>query len=173
MRRRLQRSSDTRSSRVIPAKAGIQGLNGSRATQKLGAGGSAPAPWVTFFARAKKVTKESTARMARRLPSLLAGIGRSPTRRALGNAPRAQTRGSLSPIPAARLGRAIRGLENTSACQLEVVCSPPRVASRAPNEAASFRESSDRARAALWAAGELGERPADARRAGNRAVCAR
>jgi hypothetical protein len=33
------------------------------------------------------------------------------TRRALYNAPRAQTRGSLLPIPAAMLGRAIRGLE--------------------------------------------------------------
>jgi hypothetical protein len=29
-------------------------------SQQLIAGGSAPAPWVTFFARAKKVTKEST-----------------------------------------------------------------------------------------------------------------
>jgi hypothetical protein len=28
--------------------------------ENLIAGGSAPAPWVTFFARAKKVTKEST-----------------------------------------------------------------------------------------------------------------
>jgi hypothetical protein len=36
----------------------------TRATQKLCAGGSAPAPWVTFFARAKKVTKESTPRAA-------------------------------------------------------------------------------------------------------------
>jgi hypothetical protein len=49
---------------VIPAKAGIQALNGiarfARDSQKLFAGGSAPAPWVTFFARAKKVTKEST-----------------------------------------------------------------------------------------------------------------
>jgi len=54
---------------VIPAKAGIQTLNGiartARDTQPLCAGGSAPAPWVTFFARAKKVTKERTARMTR------------------------------------------------------------------------------------------------------------
>jgi hypothetical protein len=51
---------------VIPAKAGIQVVNDQKPPlaafdfEKLIAGGSAPAPWVPFFARAKKGTKEST-----------------------------------------------------------------------------------------------------------------
>jgi hypothetical protein len=106
----------THESPVIPAKAGIQVLNGiarlARDTQKLIAGGSAPAPWVTFFARAKKVTKESTppdgatapcaSRRSRRAPQL---AGRQ--LRASGS----NTRRATPPIPAARLGRAIRGIE--------------------------------------------------------------
>ena len=50
--------------RVLLRPGQQQALNGiarvTRDSQKLCAGGSAPAPWVTFFARAKKVTKEST-----------------------------------------------------------------------------------------------------------------
>ena len=50
--------------RVLLHPGQQQALNGiarfARDSQKLYAGGSAPAPWVTFFARAKKVTKEST-----------------------------------------------------------------------------------------------------------------
>jgi hypothetical protein len=78
---------DPRVLRVIPAKAGIQALNGiarlARDSQKLCAGGSAPAPWVTFFARAKKVTKESTPPDGA-IPSLRFSpeSARAPTRRA-------------------------------------------------------------------------------------------
>ena len=63
---------------------------------------------VSFFARAKKETKESTPRMARHLPVLLAGIGARLNSPGAHYAPRAQTRGSLLPIPAAMLGRVIR-----------------------------------------------------------------
>src|SRR3989344_2061146 len=49
----------------------------------------------------------------------------------------------------------------------------PVGASRAPSQAGSLRETFDRARGAYFAPGELGERPAVARRAGNRAYFAR
>jgi len=65
------------------------------------------------------------------------------------------------------------GIENPSGPRLELVCYPPRVASRAPSKAGGRRETFDRARGALHAPGELGERPAEARRAGDRASCAR
>src|SRR3989344_5905018 len=52
-------------------------------SQKLFAGGSAPAPWVTFLCLSKeKSPKEMTPRSRRRLPALLAGIGARLTRRA-------------------------------------------------------------------------------------------
>jgi hypothetical protein len=55
----------THESHVIPAKAGIQALNGiarfARDSQKLCAGGSAPAPWVPFLCSCQeKEPKEST-----------------------------------------------------------------------------------------------------------------
>ena len=45
-------------------------------------------------------------------PALLAGIGARLNSPGAKYAPRAQTRGSLLPIPAAMLGRAIRGFEH-------------------------------------------------------------
>ena len=69
---------------------------------------------VSFFARAKKETKESTSRMARKPHCASRRNRRSPNSPGAQYAPRAQTRGSLSPIPAAMLGRAIRGFENTA-----------------------------------------------------------
>jgi hypothetical protein len=66
---------------VIPAEARIQALNRTalraRDSEQRCAGGSAPAPGVPFFARAKKGTKESTPRSLRRPNN-----GRSPARRA-------------------------------------------------------------------------------------------
>jgi hypothetical protein len=148
----------------MPAKAGIQYVNGiarfARDLKSVIAGGSAPAPWVTWtrtipgprpagrlhlskfdpiefvFARAKtilpeaklgahsapagpapgtaraKVTKESTPPDGA-TPSLRFSpeSALASTRRALRCAPRAQTRDSLLPIPAAMLGRDIRGLK--------------------------------------------------------------
>jgi len=81
------------------------GARARRATKKLCAGGSAPAPWVTFFARAKKVTKESTPQSLHRAdiarsPALLTKPGARITRRALGNAPRARSKVSRR-LPAA------------------------------------------------------------------------
>jgi len=95
----LQRLSDERFLLVIPAKAGIQGVNGSRAlraTQKLCAGGSAPAPWVTFFARAKKVTKESTPPERATPSSVPRPTGRSTNSPGAKYAPRARTRSRLT-----------------------------------------------------------------------------
>jgi len=73
-----------------------------RATQKLCAGGSAPAPWVPFFARAKKGTKESTPQPLRRpnngrSPARLASAGRSPNSPGANYAPRARSKVSRQP----------------------------------------------------------------------------
>jgi len=109
---------------VTPAKAGVQALNGiarvARDSENLIAGGSASAPWVTFFASAKKFTKESTfpgrreyplrfAPRARRSPD-----GTSLSRRATRAIPRAPLR-ALRPR-LAMLGRAMRG-EKEHPCQ--------------------------------------------------------
>jgi len=67
---------------------------------------------VSFFAHAKKETKESTSRMARLLLALLAGIGARFNSPGAKYAPRAQTRGSLLPIPAAMLGGGYGDLKN-------------------------------------------------------------
>ena len=103
---------------VIPAKAGIQALNGSRApraTQKHNCGWLRPCALGYFsLLMQRKVTKRNTPRMARLLPALLAGIGARLNSSGAKYVPRAQTRGSLPPIPAAMLGRAIRGFENTA-----------------------------------------------------------
>jgi hypothetical protein len=149
---------------VIPAEAGIQVLNGSRApraTQKLIAGGSAPAPWVTFFARAKKVTKETRPRMARLPLALLAGPRRAPqlAGRKI-RAPGSNTGRATSPGTGCDARRAIRG-EKEHPCQgSRWVGSPPVSRTEHRSEAGGSREPFDRARAALLAAGELGERPA-------------
>jgi len=99
--------------------------------------------------------------------------------RALTNSSAAEQRGSTrtgarltAPARTAMLGGGY-GIENPSGPRLELVCYPPRVASRAPSKAGGRRETFDRARGALHAPGELGERPAEARRAGDRASCAR
>jgi len=77
----------------------------TRTVQTLIAGDSAPAPWGPFLLFGqKKWTKEKVARMARHLPLLLAGIGARLNSPGANYAPRAQTRGSLLPIPAAMLG---------------------------------------------------------------------
>ncbi len=163
---------------VIPAKAGIQALNGiarlARDSQKLLAGGSAPAPWVTFFARAKKVTKESTP------PD-----GATPSLRFSPESALASTRRALT----TRLGlkheaRFSRFQLRCSGAPYGVLKTPPRTglrwvaqtpvgASRAPSQAGSFRETLVEPEARSPAPGELDERPAEARRAGNRTVYVR
>ncbi len=142
---------------VIPAKAGIQALNGiarlARDSQKLLAGGSAPAPWVTFFARAKKVTKESTP------PD-----GATPSLRFSPESALASTRRALT----TRLGlkheaRFSRFQLRCSGAPYGVLKTPPRTglrwvaqtpvgASRAPSQAGGIRETFDRARGALFSA---------------------
>jgi len=90
------------------------------------AGGSAPTPWVTFFARAKKVTKESTPRDGATSPCASRRHRRAPQlasrqQRGLGS----NTRRANTPIPAAMLGRAIRGGEQpTSVWYAEVFSTP-------------------------------------------------
>jgi hypothetical protein len=142
---------------------------------KLGAH-SAPAGPAPRMARVKE-TKESTPRMAQRLPRLRGfGSRAAPTRHPVA-AGQAQT--SLSaPLRALAqsltgLGRAIRVLKTPPSEGLRWVAPVPVGASRAPSEAGCFRETFDRARGALFALGELGERTAEARRAGDRAYFAR
>jgi len=100
---------------VIPAKAGIQALNGSRALRAISKPncGSPHRRRVSFFARAKKETKESTPRMARKPHCASRRNRRSPNSPGAKYAPRAQTRGSLLPIPTAMLGRAIREVKTS------------------------------------------------------------
>ena len=93
----------------FPCEAGIQALKmvsrAWRAISKAMCGWLRPRTLGGFLLFGqKKATKEKAARSRRLLPALLAGIGARLTRRALNNAPRAQTRGSLLPIPAAMLG---------------------------------------------------------------------
>ena len=80
---------------VIPAKAGIQVLNGSRAMRAISTAncGSPHRGRVSFFARAKKETKESTPRMAQPFPLRLRLRGKAqgahpcaPVRAATGSA---------------------------------------------------------------------------------------
>ncbi len=116
MTRHSPRLSDARFSLVIPAKAGIQGVNGSRALRAISnrfcvACGDAYL-WVadprqvTFLCLSKeKSPKERTPRSARKPLAFLAPPGARPTRRALYDAPRAQTRSRLNtPGGAAVLG---------------------------------------------------------------------
>ena len=94
---------------VISAKAEIQDVNGvARQARELKSYVRvAPPlhPGLPFFARAKKGNRKKARPGAAEYPlrfspeSALAS-----TRRALNNPPRAQTRGSLLPIPAAMLG---------------------------------------------------------------------
>jgi len=72
---------------VIPATAGIQVLNGiarsARDSQNLYAGGSAPAPWMTFLcARKEKSPKESAPGWRDISPCFSPESARAPTRRA-------------------------------------------------------------------------------------------
>ncbi len=121
----------------------------------------------------EKRPKERAPRSRRRLPALLGKIGARLTRRALNNAPRAQTRGSLLPIFPAMLGGGYGVLKAPPREGRRWFAPIPVGASRAPSEAGSRRETFDRARGAYCAPGELGERPAEARRAGDRAMLAR
>jgi hypothetical protein len=116
---------------------GFKGYRALRArSQNLIAGGSAPAPWVTFLCLSKEKRPKERHPGWREYPlcfspkSALASTRRAHAPGARRSAarpfggmevhrtsmntppyPRAQTRGSLLPIPAAMLGRAIRGLE--------------------------------------------------------------
>ena len=180
---------------VIPEKAGIQGVNGiarlARDSKNLIAGGSAPAPWVPFFARAKKGTKESTFPGWRTIILASAALGPALTRRdilsrepAAGILPAALRALAQS---LAGLGCAIRGWKTPPSDGLSWVVDLPVVASRAPSKAEGSREPFERAQGAkmydktserseqgyIFAPGELGERPAVARRAGYRAKLAR
>ena len=119
---------------------------------------------VTFLCLSKeKSPKEMTPRSRRPLPALLGKIGARLTRRALNNAPRAQTRGSLLPIFPPMLGGGYGVLKTPPREGSRWVAPIPVGASRAPSEAGSRRETPDRARGAYFAPGELGERPAEAR----------
>src|SRR3990167_7290527 len=98
---RLPRLSDERFVLVIPAKADIQVLNVSRALRaisKANCGWLRPCTLGDFLLLVQeKVTKEKDTRPLRRahrarVPTRPAAAGRSPTRLALNNAPRAQTR---------------------------------------------------------------------------------
>jgi len=108
--------------------------------ERLIAGGSAPAPWVTFLCTDKEKSPKEIRPGAADLSRCASGsAGKSrahfpvrpfalppaaltlrfspksalaPTRRALNNAPRAQTRGSLFPILAAMLGGGYGDLSN-------------------------------------------------------------
>jgi len=185
MIKRLPRSSDARLLRVIPAEvfcpvipanAGIQVLNSSRALRATLKNnyGSRTAGGSLFFARAKK-RDEKKARPDGATASLRfsPASARVPTRRARNTRLGLDTRRARTPMPSAMLGRAIRGGKEYPCQGSRWVAKSPVGASRAPSEAGSRREPFDRARAALCAAGELGERPAEARRTGNRANCAR
>jgi hypothetical protein len=189
---------------VIPAKAGIQAsppppttpsegrlqresrfLSGiahcARDSQKLIAGGSAPAPWVTFFARAKKVTKESTPRSLRcanaaRSPARLTKPGARLTRRALGNAPRARSGGERIPPASLRCSaRDTGGLANHLIPWRGVLLKAPYQSTMLKSDARGFRVPVARAeyrspsggfqaspcssRAASFSGRRVGERP--------------
>jgi hypothetical protein len=73
----------------------------------------------------------------------------------------------------ASLGLTKGGLKTPLRIGLRWVAPTPVEAIRAPSKAGSLREIFDRARGALCAPGELGERPAEARRAGYRERCMR
>ena len=108
---------------VTPAKAGVQGLNNKAAQWAafhcVACGDSylwvADPRQVTFLCLSKeKSPKEKTPR-SRRLPlALLAGIGARLTRRALNNAPRAQTRPRLNAPGGTAVLCARYGVEKTS-----------------------------------------------------------
>ncbi len=85
--------------------------------QKLIAGGSVPAPWVTFFCSAKRNGRKKRPPEWRAYPALRASGLRSPDRtslswRATSAIPHAVFQ-ALGPR-LAMLGRAIRGLNNSS-----------------------------------------------------------
>jgi hypothetical protein len=81
--------------------------------ERLIAGGSAPAPWVTFLCTDKEKSPKEIRPGAADFPLRFSPKSAlAPTRRALNNAPRAQTRGSLFPILAAMLGGGYGDLSN-------------------------------------------------------------
>jgi len=81
--------------------------------ERLIAGGSAPAPWVTFLCMDKEKSPKEIRPGAADFPLRFSPKSAlAPTRRALNNAPRAQTRGSLFPILAAMLGGGYGDLSN-------------------------------------------------------------
>jgi len=132
---------------------------------------------VTFFARAKKVTKETRPRMAR---SSCASRLWPPSWRHATSLSRAPGADLLVRAPSGLSAKGFRCsgapygvLKIPPRTNLRCVAHTPVGASRASSKAGSIRETFDRARGALCAPGELGERPAAARRAGNRAYFAR
>mgnify|MGYP001561114515 CR=1 FL=1 len=81
--------------------------------EKLIAGGSRPCTLGSFLCSCKERNQRKHAPGWRECSTvLLAGIGARLNSPGAKYAPRAQTRGSLLPIPAAMLGRAIRVLKN-------------------------------------------------------------
>ena len=132
-----------------------------------------PRPRVTSLCSCKeKSPRESTPRMAQRLPRLRGfGSRAAPTRHPVA-AGQAQT--SLSaPLRAlaqslAGLGRAIRGFENTFERRPEVGCSHPVGASRAPQRDQGFSRASWSSPRRVVCARRVRRAPDRARRAGDR-----
>ena len=157
----------------------IQALKSSRAaraTQKPNCG-SRTAGEVLFFARAKKSTQKKHAPDGALscAPRLWA-----PALAHEASCLACQSRTSLCATPSGRTPKAWRcsgvpyGEWKTPPSRgSSWFADRPVVASRAPSKVGGIRETSDRARGALCAPGELGERPAAARRAGDRAMYAR
>ena len=144
------------------------------------AGGSAPAPWVPFLCSCKeKGPKESTPpglRRLRRFPRAAFASGGAHTRHPCRGC--ARSRSLARPCgPALRLHTSLgltKGvLKTPPRADRRWVAQIPVGASRAPSKAGGSRETFDRARGASFAPGELGSRPAEARRTGNRERCLR
>lgn len=127
-----------------------------------------------FLVATRKYPKKRSPGWREYLPALLAGPGRAPQLAGRKQrAPGSNTGCAKTPGPAARFGRAIRGGKEHPCQGLRWLAHHPVGASRAPSKAGGIRETFDRARGAYFAPGELGERPAVARRAGHRAYSAR
>src|SRR3990167_1733544 len=182
--------SDLAGTAVNPAKAGIQApsprrrgsssFNGSRAslaTQKHNCGWLRPCALGYFLCSCKESNQRKHAPGWRDNPiASRLTLERSPDStslcwRATGAIPRAALRALGR--SAARRGTPYGVLKTPPRTGLRWVAQIPVGASRAPSQAGRCRETFDRARGACFAPGELGERPAAARRAGDRVVFTR
>ena len=129
---------------------------------------------VTFFARAKKVTKESTPPDGANTPLRFSlASARAPTRQPPKRGLGSNTRRASTPMPAAVLGRAIRGWKEHPCQGLRWVANPPVSRTEHRSEVGSIREPFDRARGAFPSARRVRRAPGFARSAGDRAYCAR